>query len=197
MNVSFTLFRLQAQDSLRMKMNARLKEIDRMIAEDEDVIRANERLTEARESDHSAESLLKDMAAQVQEKKLKRELTHSKLFSGKVRSPKELQDLQAETQALDRTIAKLEDEQLQAMLAHEETMEAVRQAEANLQKVLDQKASQNSYERRSLPAGDKPRTAVERSREEDVGVTAIVLEHQESGPGREAPPAGDPPPGAE
>jgi len=144
MNVSFTLFRLQAQDSLRMKMNARLKEIDRMIAEDEDVIRANERLTEARESDHSAESLLKDMAAQVQEKKLKRELTQSKLFSGKVRSPKELQDLQAETQALDRTIAKLEDEQLQAMLAHEETREAVRQAEADLQKVRDQKASQNS-----------------------------------------------------
>lgn len=144
MNVSFTLFRLQAQDSLRMKMNARLKEIDRMIAEDKDVIRATERLSEARESDHSAESLLKDMAAQVQEKKLKRELTHSKLFSGKVRSPKELQDLQAETQALDRTIAKLEDEQLQAMLAHEETMEAVRQAEADLQRVRDQKASQNS-----------------------------------------------------
>jgi len=144
MNSSFTLFRLQTQDTLRMKMNARLKEIDRIIAADKEVSQANAKLVEAQEINKSAESVLKGLLEQVKEKKLKRELTQSNLFSGKVRNPKELQDLQAETQALDRTIAKLEDEQLQAMMAFEETTNALHQAEKELQQVLDRKASQNS-----------------------------------------------------
>ncbi len=109
MNTSFTLFRLQTQDTLRMKMNARLKEIERIIAADKEVSAANARLVEAQEVNRSADSVLKGLLEQVKEKKLKRDLTQSNLFSGKVRNPKELQDLQAETQALDRTIAKLED----------------------------------------------------------------------------------------
>jgi len=144
MNTSFTLFRLQAQDTLRMKMNTRLKEIDRIIAADKEVSRANASLVEAQKINKSAESVLKGLLEQVKEKKLKRELTQSNLFSGKIRNPKELQDLQAETQALDRTIAKLEDKQLQAMMSLEETTKAMRDAEKELQQVLDRKASQNS-----------------------------------------------------
>jgi len=144
MNTSFTLFRLQAQDTLRMKMNARLKEIDRIIAADKEISQANASLEEAQGINKSAESVLKGLVDQVKEKKLKRELTQAKLFSGKVRNPKELQDLQAETQALDRTIAKLEDEQLQAMMELEETTKALHDAERQLQLVLDRKASQNS-----------------------------------------------------
>ena len=144
MNTSFTLFRLQTQDTLRMRMNARLKEIERIIAADREVNQANTRLTQAQEINKSAESALQGIMAQVKEKKLKRELTQANLFSGKVRNPKELQDLQAETQALDRTIAKLEEEQLQAMMSLEETTNAMRQAENELQKVLDRKSSQNS-----------------------------------------------------
>ncbi len=113
MNTSFTLFRLKPRTHLRMKMNARLKEIDRIIAADEEVSQAKAKLVEAQGINQSAESVLKGLADQVKEKKLKRDLTQSNLFSGKVRNPKELQDLQAETQALARTIAKLEDEQLQ------------------------------------------------------------------------------------
>lgn len=144
MNTSFTLFRLQTQDTLRMKMNARLKEIDRIIAADKEVSQANARLVEAQGINKSAESVLKGLLEQVKEKKLKREYTQSNLFSGKVRNPKELQDLQAETQALDRTIAKLEDAQLQAMMALEETTKALHEAEGELQQVLNRKATQNS-----------------------------------------------------
>lgn len=144
MNTSFTLFRLQAKDTLRMKMNARLKEIDRIIAADKEISQANASLVEARGINKSAESVLKDLVDQVKEKKLKRELTQANLFSGNVRNPKELQDLQAETQALDRTITKLEDEQLQAMMVLEETIKALHDAERELQQVLDRKASQNS-----------------------------------------------------
>ena len=144
MNTSFTLFRLQAKDTLRMKMNARLKEIDRIIAADKEISQANASLVEARGINRSAESVLKDLVDQVKEKKLKRELTQANLFSGKIRNPKELQDLQAETQALDRTITKLEDEQLQAMMVLEETIKALHDAERELQQVLDRKASQNS-----------------------------------------------------
>lgn len=167
MNTSFTLFRLQAQDTLRMKMNARLKEIDRIIAADKEVSQANEQVMAAQALNKSAESVLKDLVAQSKEKRLKRELTQANLFSGKVRNPKELQDLQAETHALDRAIAKLEDEQLQAMLALEETTAALHEAERVLQQVLDRKASQNSLligERRKIefdiPQVDSQRQAL-------------------------------------
>lgn len=144
MNTSFTLFRLQTQDTLRMKMNARLKEIDRIVAADKEVNQAKVRLEEAEGINKSAESVVRGLMDQVKEKKMKRELTQANLFSGKVRNPKELQDLQAETQALDRTIAKLEDEQLQAMMALEETTDSLNAAKTELQQILDRKASQNS-----------------------------------------------------
>ena len=144
MNTSFTLFRLQTQDTLRMKMNTRLKEIDRIIAADKEVNQAKERLEEAEGINKSAELVVRGFIDQVKEKKMKRELTQANLFSGKVRNPKELQDLQAETQALGRTIAKLEDEQLQAMIALEETTKAMHAAEAELRQLMDRKASQNS-----------------------------------------------------
>ena len=144
MNTSFTLFRLQTQDTLRMKMNSRLKEIDRIIAADKDISRANRQLAEAKLVEAAAETVVKDFTAQVKEKKLKRELTQANLFSGKVRNPKELQDLQAETHALDRAIAKLEEDQLQAMMAHEEAEKIACIAEEELQKVMNRKSSQNS-----------------------------------------------------
>lgn len=144
MNTSFTLFRLQTQDSLRMKMNARLKEIDRIIAADLEVIQAKAKFSEAQEIHKSRESSLNDLAAQAREKKLKRELTQSNLFSGKVRNPKELQDLQAETHALDRAIAKLEEEQLHAMMEVEESDALEENARKELQAVLDRKATENS-----------------------------------------------------
>ena len=144
MNTSFTLFRLQTQDTLRMKMNSRLKEIDRIIAADKDISRANKELAEAKLVEAAAETVVKTFTAQVKEKKLKRELTQANLFSGKVRNPKELQDLQAETHALDRAIAKLEEDQLQAMMAHEEAEKIVCIAEDELQKVMNRKSSQNA-----------------------------------------------------
>ena len=144
MNTSFTLFRLQTQDTLRMKMNSRLKEIDRIIAADKDISRANKELAEAKLVEAAAETVVKTFTAQVKEKKLKRELTQANLFSGKVRNPKELQDLQAETHALDRPIAKLEEDQLQAMMAHEEAEKIACIAEDELQKVMNRKSSQNA-----------------------------------------------------
>lgn len=175
MNTSFNLFRLQTQDTLRMKMNTRLKEIERIIASDVDVIRAKERLSEAQSLNKSAEAVVNELANQVKEKKLKRELTQANLFSGKVRNPKELQDLQAESHALDRTIAKMEDEQLQAMLSLEETTEAVRLAEGELQTVLDRKASQNSLligEKHKIeseiPKVDAQRQALRKQLDEEV-----------------------------
>ena len=144
MNTSFTLFRLQSQDTLRMKMNSRLKEIDRIIAADKDISRANKELAEAKLVEAAAETVVKTFTAQVKEKKLKRELTQANLFSGKVRNPKELQDLQAETHALDRAIAKLEEDQLQAMMAHEEAEKIACIAEEELQKVMNRKSSQNA-----------------------------------------------------
>lgn len=144
MNTSFTLFRLQTQDTLRIGMNTRLKEIDRIVAEDFEVVQAKDKLNDAKQSLQLAESMLKDLTNQTTEKRIKRELTQNSLFSGKVRSPKELQDLQAESHALDRVIASLEEQQLNALQQVDEAATIVKLAQDALQDVLDRKSSENA-----------------------------------------------------
>jgi predicted nucleic acid-binding Zn-ribbon protein len=57
---------------------------------------------------------------EVKAQRLKIEQTESTLYGGKVRNPKELQDLQNETAALKRYLGTLEDRQLEQMIAYEE-----------------------------------------------------------------------------
>jgi uncharacterized protein len=61
--------------------------------------------------------------------------SEASLYGGKIRNPKELQDLQVEIAALKRRTATLEDEQLEAMLAVEDAETQLTEANKNLNEV--------------------------------------------------------------
>jgi predicted nucleic acid-binding Zn-ribbon protein len=84
------------------------------------------------------------IAADTAEKRLKLELNQVQLFGGKIRNPKDLQDLQAESEALKRVLKKLEDAQFEALMAQEAAQKALTEAETNYQAAMNQKASENS-----------------------------------------------------
>ncbi len=95
------------------------------LADDEAVQAAKETLeskeqvlTEARAANLAAEH-----AVASQQEKIKE--TEGKLYGGSVGNPKELQDLQLESEALKRYLETLEERLLEAMLALEEAQEAV------------------------------------------------------------------------
>jgi len=131
MSHSFKLFRLQQIDTLLDKGRARLKEIDRLRADDHPVRMSQQRLDLAKNAQHEADKNLRIAEHNVKEQRLKIERSQATLYGGKVVNPKELQDLQLESEALKRYLTTLEDLQLEAMLAYDE-------AETNFLETSDQ-----------------------------------------------------------
>ena len=144
MNLTFSLYRLQTLDTQRQKITKRLAQIEAILNADELVqARMQEKMrVEAELSDKLKQ--VNQIAADTAEKRLKLELNQVQLFGGKIRNPKDLQDLQAESEALKRVLKKLEDAQFEALMAQEAAQKALTEAETNYQAAIDQKASENS-----------------------------------------------------
>jgi hypothetical protein len=119
MSESLNLYRLQKIDTQIDRIEKRLKEIDQALSDDRRVRKAQLALKKAEEAAQKAASELRLIETKVGDQRLKRKTSQAALFSGKIKNPKELQDLQRESEALARYIATLEDEQLEAMIASE------------------------------------------------------------------------------
>lgn len=144
MNETFSLYRLQQLDSKRLQILKRVKQIDQIVASDKAVIRAKAILQKAVDAVEENEKTLRDLHDKADEKIIKQKLTQNKLFGGKISATKELQDLQAENEALGRAIKSLEEEQMLVLGVHDELLAAKQAAESSLQSLLNTKASENS-----------------------------------------------------
>lgn len=158
MSEALYLFRLQKLDSSIDQANARLAEIERALSDDEGVRRAAKKLEKAQAQAKKIRIELHQIEDKVEAQRIKRKTTQNSLFSGKIKNPKELQDLQMESEALKRYITQLEDEQLEAMIANEEAVEAEKTTQKGLQ---DAKA--RAVEENATLRGEKSKL------EEDLG----------------------------
>nr|HID13182.1 hypothetical protein [Anaerolineae bacterium] len=126
------LYRLQCLDSEGEEKRRRLAEVEAALGE-------SEALRQARQVLESAQALVqrwalrqRDLELEIQGLSDKISRSEQRLYSGVVKNPKELADLQAEVAALKRRRQKLEDDLLEAMIEREEA-EAVRaQAQVHL-----------------------------------------------------------------
>jgi hypothetical protein len=144
MNETFSLYRLQQLDSQRIERLRRIKQIDQIVSSDKAVLKAKAIVQKATDALIESDNDLEEVRKKVEEKTLKLKLTQAKLFGGKISATKELQDLQAESEALRRTIRTLEDEQMKLLEVNETRQEAKKNSETSLQQLLNQKASENS-----------------------------------------------------
>jgi len=135
MSGSLNLFRLQSLDTEIDQINTRLEDIDRALSDDRRMVMAKQKFEKAQQKAKELRINLKQIEDKVEAQRIKRKTTQSSLFSGKIKNPKELQDLQMESEALKRYITQLEDEQLEAMIAYEAAEEDLNQAEQNLANV--------------------------------------------------------------
>ena len=127
MSASLGLYRLQLVDSRMDEIRARLEKIRQTLENDVELRRAKKQDSETEATLKLAQHTLKESETEVGKQKLKIEQSESNLYSGNVKNPKELQDLQNEVAALKRHLVTLEDRQLEAML-EEETAEQAKQA---------------------------------------------------------------------
>jgi predicted nucleic acid-binding Zn-ribbon protein len=129
MNQAFQLFRLQQVDSHLDQAHARLREIEGMLKNDEAVRQAEEELANVTQELEGAKKELRKAEENTKQQRQKIKNTDDLLYSGKVRNPKELQDLQKESEALRRFLAVLEERQLEAMLVVDDLTQTHQNAE--------------------------------------------------------------------
>jgi uncharacterized protein len=120
MSQAFKLYRLQQLDSQLDRSQARLHEIEIALNEAEELHQAESNARQADAGLQTARKALRKAEDAVKDQRIKIETTEAALYGGKVRNPKELQDLQHESAALKRYLTVLEDRQLEAMLSEEE-----------------------------------------------------------------------------
>jgi len=120
MNTPFLLYQLQKIDSKLSANEHRLSEISKLLTTDPDLIAAQKFHAAMKfELDVAKDSLTKQ-EKKIQERRNKLEQSESSLYGGKIKSPKELQDLQKEIASIKSIIAAMEDEELMLMMNVEE-----------------------------------------------------------------------------
>ncbi len=143
MSASLGLYRLQLLDSRMDEVRQRLKEIRQTLENDKEVLQAKKRIAEIDSKLKLAELALQQAEAEVDRQKIKIEQSEANLYSGNVKNPKELQDLQNEIAALKRHLVTLEDRQLDAMLDVETSEQAKQAALDTLDGIKSRLAEQN------------------------------------------------------
>jgi uncharacterized protein len=152
MSQPFKLYRLQQLDSQFDRTQTRLREIESILSEDEQVRQAQDETDQAAAALEQARKALRQAEENVRQQRIKIEQAEAALYGGKVRNPKELQDLQNDTAALKRYRGVLEDRQLEAMMAEEDSQSASQAATVHLEKV-----KADTLERNQLLLNEKSR----------------------------------------
>lgn len=139
------LIRLQDIDQELGEIEERLADIDVRLQEDSKVVEARAMLKRSTQAMEHARTTQKDIEFKLQQVESKLERSSQRLYGGKVRNPRELADLQAETKSLRERKTILEDTLLEAMIAREESEAAHTAAQASMETTLARwEASQQS-----------------------------------------------------
>lgn len=137
MNQANALYKLQQIELDILRQNQELQEIKKLL-EDNDAVQA------AKDAHQAAQDTLKplqtqqrDLELQIQATQEKRKATDERLYSGAVKNPKELQDMQNEIAALQKRESELEDQMLVLMDAVETAQAAFETAESQLAAITE------------------------------------------------------------
>ncbi len=114
------LYALQRLDIQLARKGRRYKEIEANLGESEDLRRARAALQAAEQGHAHWRATLLDRELETGSVSEKLRTDKERLYSGQIKNPRELGDLQHETEYLERRQADLEDRQLEAMISLEE-----------------------------------------------------------------------------
>jgi predicted nucleic acid-binding Zn-ribbon protein len=134
MSRPLNLYRLQLIDTKIDQADNRLKQIEVLLSENSGLLKAQalassaeKKLTDAQKKQNLAEVKVKDQ-------RLKIEQVEAILYSGAVKNPKEMQDMQNEVAALKRFLDTLEERFLECMLVVDEVSNQNQHAQTILKK---------------------------------------------------------------
>ena len=138
MSHTFKLYRLQQIDSKLDQNRARIAEIEEALKDTSELQQAEAAAEQAEEQLEEDRKALRKAEWETQDQRQKIKKTETRLYSGKVKNPKELEDLQNESAALKRYLSVLEERQLEAMLAVDDSASEHRAAQTRLEETRAQ-----------------------------------------------------------
>jgi len=144
MSQPFKLYRLQQIDSKINSIRSRFTEIDISLNDNSSLRVAQNQAETTSQSLQEAQKGLQIAERNVQDLQIKIQQSEATLYSGKVKNPKELQDIQSEAAALKKYLNILEERQLDAMILFEEAELEHNKSETNLKSIRTNNAVKNS-----------------------------------------------------
>ncbi|UCG24265.1 MAG: hypothetical protein JSW55_19455 [Chloroflexota bacterium] len=126
------LYRLQQIDDEIRDGKARLSQVIRSQRETEELLTARRRAEAAAKELHKWRSRQTDLNLELKTLTDKAQRSEQRLYSGTIKNPKELEDLQHEVESLSRRRESLEDELIEAMIMVEEAGEEDAAAQTSL-----------------------------------------------------------------
>lgn len=143
MSQAQALYRLQEIELNFLRGQKRLNEIAAILADNHAVAEAQHQVKTAQQALTPLHTRARNLELEIQSNADKVGASDMQLYSGRVRNPKELQDMQQEIQSLKKRSAALEDTLLEVMQAVEDAEAGLAQAEANLRAVTADWENQN------------------------------------------------------
>lgn len=143
MSRSANLMRLQNIDSQIQHIQDRIDEIQKALYDTSELKDSEKLVVDADTYLHNCQEILRKNENNVRDQRIKIEQTDNSLYGGKIRNPKELQDLQNEAAALRRYLSVLEDRQLDSMISLEEAETRYQMAKDNYEKIKTKKVQQS------------------------------------------------------
>lgn len=135
------LYKLQQFDTEIQQKKKRLTEVIQLQRETEELLAARRRAQAADEDLLEWQTRQNDLNLELGSLNNEAKRTNNRLYSGSVKNPKELEDLQNKVQELDRRKDALEDEILEAMIMIEDAQEEKESADHSLIEI------QNAWEK--------------------------------------------------
>jgi uncharacterized protein len=125
MNQSAGLHRLQALDIKIAQYNSQIAHINSIISDENELKNIQKVLEEEKNSLRRLEQQLKETSFLNSSLRIKTEQNESSLYSGTIKNPKELQDLQNEIKSIKKQIVTEEEKELDLMLSVEKQQSIV------------------------------------------------------------------------
>jgi predicted nucleic acid-binding Zn-ribbon protein len=148
-----TLYRLQIIDLEVDERNRRLKEVKAILEGNEELQRAQQALQGGERKLSRQRTKLRDRELEMRSLNSKITSVENRLYSGRIKNPKELANLQGEVQYLKRRRGELEDQVLETMIEVEDSEASVteqRERLAHLEQEWQETQARLSAEQREL-----------------------------------------------
>ena len=174
MSTVVSIYILQQIDTKIDRSNERIRRIEIILADRRVVEQASEDLDKATDTMRSASQECTAVQGEIDIVTSKHESGEKRLYSGTVTNPKELKDLQDQSDALTRRIMELEDKKLNAMIVEEDCKDALEEVVREYDTVVDERGvlqEELRLESKSLLNG-----TVKLAAEREVALNSIPVE---------------------